>query len=55
MNAKKQQEIIRTWKELEQDDPDASTERLLEMVGHKCLVDIDAVIAAMVSDGYWKE
>lgn len=55
MSTEKQDQIRKAWKEFERQEPDMSTERLLEMVKDKCAVDIDCVIAAMVSDGYWSE
>jgi hypothetical protein len=55
MSTEKQKQIIRIWEDIEENDPDISTEALLEVVGQKCRVDTDTVIAAMVSEGYWKE
>lgn len=46
----KQQHILDVWNEIEAEEPDISTERLIEMVCHRTGRDIDTVLDALEAE-----
>lgn len=42
-------EILEVWKEIEENEPDISTERLAAMVADRCDCDVDDVFTALAN------